>query len=430
MMRTSTVQPNRHAINFAWLMRLRWGSVLGQAATIAGARLVYHARLPVAALAAVVASQALTNLACVGFARRRADLSEWHVGAVMVLDVLLLTVVLGLSGGQWNPFCFLYLVQIALAAVVLTPRWTWALVALSLACFGALFAAHLPLEMPARTHDEHMRVHLEGMWVAFGVAASFIVYFLMRVLRALGERDAELARAREVATRQERLAALATLAGGAAHELATPLGTIATVAKELERQLAAQAGAAEDVRLIRSEVERCRRILEQMSAHAGEITGEGLARVTLAELARDVTAELASSPAVTVEVADAGALELRPRALAQALRVLVKNAQDASPPGEPVTLRLAADADALVAEVRDHGAGMPPDVLARAGEPFFTTKPPGAGMGLGLFLARAVIERLGGSLSLESSARQGTTARVRVPIGAAATIRRIGAGAS
>src|SRR5262249_9182438 len=139
----------------------------------------------------------------------------------------------------------LYLVNIALAAVVLRPRWTWTLVAVSLACFGTLFAQPRwgAGTAPALGHEAHFRMHLQGMWVAFGVAAIFIVYFVQRVTRALAARDAELAAAQLATARHERLAALATLAAGAAHELATPLSTIAVAAKELERQLATGRGA-------------------------------------------------------------------------------------------------------------------------------------------------------------------------------------------
>ena len=139
-----------------------------------------------------------------------------------------------------------------------------------------------------------MAMHLQGMWVAFGVASAFIVYFLLRVRRALARRDEELAASRNLAARQERLASLATLAAGAAHELATPLSTIAVVAKDLERDvgaLAAGADALEDVRLMRREVERCRRILERMRVDAGESAGERFARVSARELVADCLAE-------------------------------------------------------------------------------------------------------------------------------------------
>jgi two-component system sensor histidine kinase RegB len=108
-------------------------------------------------------------------------------------------------------------------------------------------------------------------------------------------------------------------------------------------------------------------------------------------------------------------LRLPPRAVAQALRSLVTNAQDASPPRQPVVVSAAIEDSVLAVEVRDRGPGMPPEVLERIGEPFFTTKPPGRGMGLGLFLTRAVVERLGGSLVIDSTPPDGTRARVVVP---------------
>ena len=120
--------------------------------------------------------------------------------------------------------------------------WTWALVVLSLACSAFLFATHQPL--PLGDHARHMSLHLRGMWVAFGVAASFIVYFLLRVRRALERHERELDAARAAAQRQERLASLATLAAGAAHELLTPLSTIAVIAGDLQRDLAQPGGAA------------------------------------------------------------------------------------------------------------------------------------------------------------------------------------------
>src|SRR6185369_2055893 len=176
-------------------------------------------------------------------------------------------------------FSFLYLVNIALSAVVLRSLWTWTLVVLSLACFGALFAA-----APAHGHAEHMQMHLQGMWVAFGVAAVFITYFVQRVTGALAARDVELAAANERTARHERLASLATLAAGAAHELSTPLSTIAIAAKELERRLASDGDAGADARLIREQVERCRQILAHMADDAGASSGETVEAVPIASI--------------------------------------------------------------------------------------------------------------------------------------------------
>ena len=392
-------------INFSWLLKLRWGAIAGQVVTIAGVYWLMHIRLPLLPLGAIIGIELLSNIFYTWRIRR--PTREWERPALMALDVLLLTALLYFTGGPFNPFSFFYLVEIALGAAVLRPRWIWALVVLSIGCSGLLFLDYRELPI---THAEHMAIHLQGMWVAFGVAAAFIVYFLLRITRALSEREAELEASRQQTVRSERLASLATLAAGAAHELATPLGTIALVAKELERALAARpAGddAAADVQLIREQVQRCRAILDQMATDAGEHAGENIVPCSLAEIL--------ALENVRVELDDAARTRqflFPPRALGQAIRGIVKNALDASP---DVVVRASCENGHVRIEVRDQGAGMPPDVLARAGEPFFTTKPPGKGMGLGIFLTRALVERLGGSLRLVSVVGKGTTAIVELP---------------
>ena len=406
--------------NLRWLLRLRWGAVAGQLLTIAVVRFGMGVALPLAPLLALVFVEAISNAVCTARGAAR-ETPAWTLGALMALDVVLLSGLLFFTGGPNNPFSFLFLVPISLATLILTAAWTWALVLLSLGCSAVLFVWNRPLDL-GPSHAAHMAMHLRGMWVAFGVSAAFIVYFLRRIRRALALREAELAASRNLAARRERLASLATLAAGAAHELSTPLSTIAVVAKELERALATLAlppGVADDVRLVRGEVERCRAILQRLCVDAGEIMGEAFARVPVDELVGRAIAGLEPRPEILAEL-DAGvrglALEVPPRAALQALQSVLKNAQDASPPGRPVTCAVTRVGDRIEFTVRDHGPGMSPEILARVGEPFFTTKPAGRGMGLGLFLARAVVERLGGAVTLDGGGVLGTTARIAVPL--------------
>jgi two-component system sensor histidine kinase RegB len=287
-----------------------------------------------------------------------------------------------------------------------------------------LFATHEPLVLG--DHSRHMSLHLRGMWVAFGVAASFIVYFLLRVRRALERHERDLEAARAAAQRQERLASLATLAAGAAHELLTPLSTIAVIAGDLQRDVAQAGGAAravEDARLVRKEVDRCRAIIERMRADAGDTAGEGFAPVPVTALVDSVVGGVAASgiavrPEIAAAVVDR-TLTVPPRAVGQALSALIENAQQASPPGGDVTLRVAPAGGHIRFEIRDRGAGIPADVLARIGEPFFTTKPAGRGMGLGVFLARAVADRLGGEVTITSAPGTGTSVVFALPLEAA-----------
>jgi two-component system, sensor histidine kinase RegB len=427
----ATAREPRQGINLSWLLTLRWGALAGQLATILAVDRLMGIGLPLAPLALVLTVGAASNVA-LGSWRRRADVPEGMLAAVMLLDIVLLTAVLYLTGGPFNPFSFLYLVNIALAAVLLPPGWTWSLVVISGALFGGLFFAHVPLPIDhSMGHDHPISMHVQGMWVAFGVAAAFIAYFIQRVRH-------ELTEARSAAARHEKLASLATLAAGAAHELATPLSTIAVVAKELERALGAGRGAAPtgdgdaaavaDARLIREQVERCRAILVQMAADAGESAGEAPVTVSLASVLDAAVADLAGGERVRRELAaDATTATVRvpPRALTQALRGVIKNAVEASGAEGEVRVRLDGDAGSWRLAVVDRGRGMAPDVLARAGEPFFTTKDGDGlarGMGLGLFLARVVLERLGGELVLDSQPGRGTTVTLVLPVRDAARV--------
>jgi len=416
-------------IRLRWLLKLRWAAAAGQALAVAFASLVFGIALPLAAIATLVGLIVVSNLAAhVALARGRVA-RDPHVAGLLVLDVVILTGLLALSGGPGNPFSVLYLIHVALAAVMLGAHWPWAIAGLSIAGFGLLFV--VDPGPPAGAHGQGgsgYAAHLYGMWTAFTVAAVAIAYFVVRVSLALRQQEAALAEARERAARSQRLAALATLAAGTAHELGSPLATIAVASKELERALA-RAGASdalrEETRLIRSEVDRCRGILEQMSAEAGQSPMEAPARLEAAVLLEAVRRDLPADQHARVEAVDgAHVLHAPARALRRALASLVRNALEASGDAEPVVLRALRQGSQVVFEVEDRGPGLPEAVLDRLGEPFFTTKGPD-GHGLGVFLARALAEQLGGSLVYDSRPGRGTVARLALPAAGAA-----GAGAT
>jgi two-component system sensor histidine kinase RegB len=410
--------------SLSWLVQLHWWAILGQLLVIGVAEVLSEIRLPIGALVTLLVLESVGNV-WLGIWTRRAHVSHAIVAAVMLVDAAVLTVLLDLTGGASNPFSTLYLVNVALAAILLPPRWVVALVVASLAGFASLFfheqattpAHHVHMGM---TPQQVMNSHLRGMWVAFALAAGFIVYFVRRVMNVLAEREAELSQARALVQRREKLASLATLAAGAAHELSTPLSTIAVVAKELQRALAENPSeeVRQDLQLVREQVARCREILDRMSANAGEAAGEPLARITLPAWVDAALDGFMARDRVVVEMgpgAAEAAVEGPPRAMADTLRGLLKNAVQASGPGLSVTLRCSAgDGRARVAVI-DQGRGMPADILARVGEPFFTTKVPGEGMGLGLFLTRTLAEQLGGELELASRPGIGTEARIELP---------------
>jgi two-component system, sensor histidine kinase RegB len=423
-LRLLSTRDDRRRHNLTWLVHLHWWAIVGQALLVAGAAGFTQLGLPVVPLAVVLAAEAVGNVALWAFARR-VRATDRVIAVVMVADAAVLTLVLDLTGGTANPFSTLYLVDVALAAVLLPPRWSWLILGATLLGFGGLFA-HERYVGPA--HNIHpsidrealIQAHLWGMWVALAVASVFVVLFVHRLTYTLSVRERELLETRSRADQREKLAGLATLAAGAGHELSTPLGTIAIVTKELQRSLKDTVApeVRQDLQLVRDQIARCREILDRMSAQSGANMGESFVQMPVPGWIDQALAGLVSKHRIQVDLrppAAEAAVFGPPKALAETLRNLMKNAVQASPPDTSVVLRASVEEGRVRATVSDRGKGMPPDVLARVGEPFFTTKVPGEGMGLGLFLTRALAEQLGGEFRITSAPGVGTEATIELP---------------
>ncbi|WP_321478044.1 ATP-binding protein [uncultured Paludibaculum sp.] len=406
-------------IALPWIVRLRYGLAAAVAVLVGAAQLLLDIELPWIPMLALAGVIAASNLLLQRGVRVPALSNSSRVALAFVLDLLCLTGLLMLSGGPSNPFSLLYLVHITLSATILTKRWTWFLGILATLCFGLLFLVYRPVPaLEMHGHHQGWSLHLAGMWAAFAVAAFLVALFSGKISELIRVHEESLHAIQSELARKDRLASLVTLAAGAAHELGTPLGTIAVVAKDLEHyatQYTRDASLAEDCRLIRAEVDRCQAILAEMSLRGAEPVGEAPARTTAAGLLRD----LGGGERVSVEF-DSGAREaplLVPcRAIRQAVSALIKNGLEASEPRGRVRLTVKRRDRQLSIEIADHGHGMSADELRRVGEPFFTTKPPGQGMGLGVFLVRALAERVGASLTYTSTPGTGTTATLRLQL--------------
>jgi two-component system sensor histidine kinase RegB len=415
----SEAAPARAAISLPWLVRLRWGVLIAQAITVATGSTILDSGAPLSRGLALLALTLASNVVLGRLARAGRAAAPALCGGALALDTVVLTLLLRDGGGAANPFSVLYLVGISLSAVVLGARWTWLLTLLAVAGYGTLFLGGGPA---TDAHQHVFASHLHGMWVAFIVAAVLTAYFVSQLASAVERRDREIAAVRERALGYQRVASLSTLAAGAAHELGTPLASIGIAARELEialERLPGGAALADDARLIRSELGRCRSVLDGVALQSGEAAGEALTPVSPAEIVDDARSRLGASLAARIEVAEPlppTVLSLPRQAFGRALDNLLRNALDASADGARVRFSAREVDGRLELAVEDDGAGMAPDVLDRATEPFFTTKPAGAGIGLGLFLTRTVAEQLGGSLALASAPGRGTQARILLPL--------------
>lgn len=406
-------------ISLAWLIKVRWGTVLVQLALTLLATSVMHLAISTSAVGPVLAVLIVSNL----FLQRLEVQGDCTVliGLVLVLDVLLLTFLLYLSGGASNPFSLMYLVHVSLAAVALGSLWTWGVTLLVGLCFGLLFEYHEHVPgIHSHGKEDSLDLHLRGMWLAIAFVTGLISYFVSQLTRALRERDMELRRMEALALSHERLASLTTLSAGAAHELSTPLNIISLVAGELERTFAENADP--DIRMdlvtIRQEVERCRGILSGMSGRS-DTAGEMLTEVAVSDLVSRVLLVIPEESRVRIVVdnrSSLGTMAIFPRAIVQNIAALLKNALEASPIDTAVGLKVSDDDGGIRFTVSNEGPVLDPETLQRIGEPFFTTKPAGEGMGLGVFLARLFAERLGGGLTIASALGLGTQVEMSLPL--------------
>lgn len=401
-----------------WLRRLRWTAVAGQTVTVLFVFYGLKVALPMGTALTAIGVTAVTNILLHLVPPGRGEAPHCLAG-VLALDVLLLTFLLHWTGGPHNPFGTLYLVLVALAAVALTPGWTWMIAGLACVGYGWLFLAPEAWGRPGDPTcgvgpNLPLGIHLRGMFVAFGLTAALVALFAARLQHALRSQHAELARAREHSAQHERFAGLATLAAGAAHELGTPLGSIVVAAGELAREarnIPGRPALLDDAELIRTEAFRCRAILDRLQHQADDVP-QAMDPACVLGVLRSRFPSLCFE---TGEPRSPSRILAPPEALTQALANLIGNALDASPPGKDVRVGWKATREFVEFRVTDSGPGFSDSARLHAGEPFFTTKPVGRGMGLGLYLVRLLARRLAGEFRLETPSDGGTRAVLRLP---------------
>ena len=401
------------------LVRLRWLAVIGQASAVLAVQFMLGFQLPISACLALIAASAWLNVLISFRWRGSQRLTPRVAGLHLAFDVMQLAGLIYLTGGLQNPFALLFLVPVTVSATSLPLIWTIALGLLALAFTTMLAFYHLPLPWAGETVFNLPPIYLAGMWAAIVCATVFSVIYARRISQEARLMSSALQATEMVLAREQRLSALDGLAAAAAHELGTPLATIALVAKELKRELPKRFKHGDDIELLISQAARCREILTRLAVPE-QLSDETYQQVGLEAMLEDMVAPLRGH---NVEIAidirpsdeklkDASPVFQRNPAISYGLGNLIENALDFAHSRVDVEARWSATQ--VIVSVLDDGPGFDETIFDRLGDPFVTTRPgygkvaqhqeagQHEGMGLGLFIAKTLLERSGAAVTLSN----------------------------
>jgi two-component system sensor histidine kinase RegB len=393
------------------LVRLRWLAIVGQSATVLIVAYGMDFALPVSLCFALIACSAWLNLFLTVRYPATQRLTPPAAFGILTFDALQLAGLLFMTGGLTNPFSLLMTVPVVISATSLPLRMTMLLGGLAVAMAALLAFFHLPLPWYDDTVLAIPFIYVAGMFLAVSSSIAFTAVYAFRVAEEARLLANALAATELVLQREQHLSALDGLAAAAAHELGTPLATIALVAREMEKSLGTDEKYGEDVVLLRSQSERCREILKRLTSLSTE-SEEHLARLPLTSLIEEVTAphrdfgvSITLAPGERIGAEPVGQ---RNPGVIYGLGNLVENAVDFA--RSTVTLHWRWDAETVGISVVDDGDGFRPEILDRIGEPYMSSRQgseAGGGLGLGLFIAKTLLERSGATLRFRNSSALG-----------------------
>jgi len=415
----TAAEPRRSpgSVRVRTLLYIRWFAVVGQAVALLVVHEFLDLKLPLADCLALLVASVLVNLYLLLTRSSSAWLPEHEAAFSLGYDVVQLSALLYLTGGLQNPFALLLVAPITVSATILSLRSTLGLslfVALAISVL-VLFHEPLPWTKPGFALPS---LYLWGLWTALTFATGFIAIYVSRVAAEARSMEAALTETQIALAREQRLSALGSLAAAVAHELGSPLGTIAVVANELAHDVPADSLLRPDIDLLVSETLRCRDILAQLSqARDGEDAGSPFQTPPLTALVEEVIGQQASAlvPIELIRRPSGAAREpsvVRQPEMLHGLANLVQNAvQFAS---TRVAVVVAWSGREVSVTVEDDGPGFSSAVLARLGEPYISSRTGSAGhMGLGVFIAQTLLSRTGGRLAFGNGGDGGARVVIR-----------------
>ncbi|HVY64650.1 MAG TPA: ATP-binding protein [Gammaproteobacteria bacterium] len=376
--------------------------------------------LPLPEIGLAIGALALWNVLNTRAVHTPRTVEHGEVALNLIVDVVAFSAVLYFTGGSTNPFVSLYLVPISLAAISLPAVQAWLVAFVCAAGYSFLWWRHVPLPAVHTRLGGAFDLHLAGMWVNFVIAAALIVLFVGRLARLVRQRDREVAALREAALRNRQIVELGALAAGTAHELNTPLSTLAILVEELD-DAATDPAQKRQLRAMMDELATVNERLNRIAGRAGAERSAGARQVGLREFVTELLAQWARTQpgielAATFEWPEEDVRIVAEATIEQAIRNVLDNAAHATLAngGRVVAAKVRAHAGAIEIAVTDQGAGLDPAVRDGIGVKVVSTKP--RGLGMGLLLSRAALQRFGGRLDLASGAGGGVEARIELPL--------------
>ncbi|MGV1838333.1 ActS/PrrB/RegB family redox-sensitive histidine kinase [Rhizobium rhizogenes] len=400
------------------LVRLRWLAVGGQTATVMIVAFWLKFPMPLLACCVLIACLAWINFFLTLRYPPTHRLEPPAAFALLGLDLLQLCGLLLITGGLANPFSALVCVPVIISFASQPIRYSMVLIVLAMICITGLAFSPFPLPWYGGVEVNVHSVMQLGVWCSIASTMAFAAFYAYRVSMEASQLADALAATELVLQREKHLSQLDGLAAAAAHELGTPLATISVVAKEMERELKEDDRFREDVALLRSQSERCRDILRRLTTLSAEDEAH-MRRLTLSSMMEEVIAphrEFGIKLDLIEKSPRAGEPVLNRNAgIMYGLGNLIENAVDYA--RKKVTVTVEYSPDALLIIIEDDGNGYAPDILTRIGEPYVTTRQrddTAGGLGLGLFIAKTLLERSGAAISFGNRDPETPGARIRV----------------
>jgi len=368
--------------------------------------------------------------------------TEHEIFSQICMDVLALAYLLYLTGGASNPIIWVFLLPLIVTAIMLPQSYAWNMVIITSCVYTVLIAYNIPLPALAPHAEHHMtnltpemslrmqlledrryfNLHIFGMWFGFVFSSGLVAFFVVALAKTLKERERSLAEAREAALRDERVVSLGTLAANAAHDMGTPLGTIAILTHQIAEDFPEYRFPElnEKLVILKQQLERCKQALSVMSASAGEMRAESGKVVHVSEYLDDVLKQWRTHKAATklklfiAHNVDLDAQIIAERTLTHSLINILNNASEVTRDDAGIEFHAEWDIDSLCVKIRDFGPGLPPGLVGFAGQqPVKSNK---QGMGVGLFLACTTIKRLKGTISFNNLDEGGACVEIHLPL--------------